>query len=234
MTRLNFTAEGFSEERFVRDVLAPHLVQFDVVVDVRKALTSRKLRKRGGIVSYQKFRGDVLQWIKEQPRSFHTTFIDLYGLDSDFPQYQETMGQEPYRRVKAVETALGEDINHHTFIPFIQLHEYEALLFSAPDTTTEWLQLYNTRLFDSALGDILAAAGGNPELINEGPETAPSKRILSLCNTYDKVDDGILILKEIGLPALRAKCTHFDQWISQLEKIGITSAKTTTHPASQT
>ncbi|MEX8547306.1 MAG: DUF4276 family protein, partial [Mucilaginibacter sp.] len=59
----------------------------------------------------------------------------------------------------------------------------------------------------------------NPELINESPETAPSKRIISLCNSYDKIDDGILILKEIGLETMRKECRHFNDWVSQLEKL---------------
>lgn len=49
MIRLNVTAEGFSEERFVKDILRPHLLQFNVYADVRRVLTSKKLKKRGGI-----------------------------------------------------------------------------------------------------------------------------------------------------------------------------------------
>lgn len=219
MTRLNFTAEGFSEERFVKDILAPHLVHFNVVVDVRRILTNRKLRKRGGIVSFQRFKNDVTQWIKEQPNAYHTTFIDLYGLINDFPNFKETLGKEPYHRVTQIEAGIAKEINHHTFIPYIQLHEYEALLFSDPQAMLDWLSLYNGILVDAFSG-IKAAAGGNPELINDSPETAPSKRILAHCETYDKIDDGILILKEIGLPTLRAECKHFDAWITQLEKLG--------------
>lgn len=230
MTRLNITAEGFSEERFVRDILAPHLVHFNVVVDVRRVLTNRKLRKRGGIVPFQRFQNDVLQWIKEQPAAYHTTFIDLYGLESDFPGFQETVGRDPYDRVRLIEEGVSERINHRTFIPYVQLHEYEALLFSSPDLMLEWLSLYKP-IRATAFHAVKQAADDNPELINEGLETAPSKRILSICDNYDKVDDGILLLKEIGLPTMRAECRHFDQWVTQLEALGRTASTSATQPA---
>ena len=230
MIRLNLTAEGFSEERFARDILAPHLVHFNVALDVRKILTNRKLRKRGGIVSFQRFHNDITQWIKEQPGAYHTTFIDLYGLETDFPNFRETIGREPYDRVSQIETGIAERINHRTFIPFVQLHEYEALLFSNPDIMLEWLSLYKS-INSTAFHAIKQAADGNPELINEGPKTAPSKRIISICDNYDKVDDGILLLKEIGLDTIRAECKHFNQWISRLEKLEESSASPLTQMA---
>lgn len=219
MIRLNVTAEGFSEERFVSDILRPHLLDFNVYVEVRKVLTNRKLRKRGGIVSYHKFKNDVTQWFKECPDVYHTTLIDLYGLSNDFPGFETTKRLKPYNRVKEMERQLKEDLSFRRFIPYIQLHEYETLMFSDPETLEDWLSLYN-RLEPGCFADIRdAAPDANPELINEGRETAPSKRILSLCDSYDKVGDGILILKEIGLTKLRSECIHFNQWLTALENL---------------
>ena len=90
MIRLNITAEGFSEERFATDILRPHLLQFNVYVEVRKTLTNKKLGKRGGVAGYQKFRNDLIQWFRECPDVYHTTLIDLYGLSTDFPGHQST------------------------------------------------------------------------------------------------------------------------------------------------
>lgn len=218
MIRLNITAEGFSEEKFVSDLLRPHLLKFDIYTDVRKVLTNRRLRKRGGIVGYGKFKNDVCQWIKEQPKAYHSTFIDLYGLAGDFPSYSSTKSQKPYDRVKAIEQAIAADIGHDRFIPFIQLHEYEALLFADPTMMEDWLSLYN-KVPLGCFQEIVRQCDGNPELINEAPSTAPSKRILSLCPIYDKIDDGILILKEIGLDNLRRQCNHFNEWITKLESL---------------
>jgi hypothetical protein len=217
--RLNITAEGFSEERFVTDVLRPHLLNFNVYAEVRKVLTNSKLKKRGGIVSYNKFKKDITQWFKECPDVYHTTFIDLYGLKTDFPGYSSTKHLPPYERVGKMEEALFQDLNFHRFIPYIQLHEYETLMYADTKTMEEWLSLYNELPVDCFTKIRESAPDSNPELINDSPETAPSKRILNLCDSYNKVIDGILILKEIGLKKLRQECMHFNDWLSQLEKL---------------
>ena len=220
MIRLNITAEGFSEERFVTDMLSPHLwVNFEIAVEVRKVLTNRKLRKRGGIVSYQKFKGDVTQWFRECPDVYHTTLIDLYGVSADFPGHTTTANLQPYNRVEEMERLLKKDLGFPKFIPYIQLHEYEALMYSDTAIMEQWLGLYN-KLRQNCFTNIKnSAPDSNPELINESPETAPSKRILSLCDSYDKIDDGILILKEIGLKKLRSECAHFNDWLNKLETL---------------
>jgi hypothetical protein len=219
MIYVNITAEGFSEERFVTDLLRPHLLQFNKYVFVRKVLTNRKLKKRGGIVSYGKFKNDVNQWIKENPDFYHTSFIDLYGLKTNFPGHQTTKHLQPYERVSEMERLLAEDLNFHKFIPYIQLHEYEALLFSETKIMENWLGLYNKIQADCFKAIRQSVSENNPELINDSPKTAPSKRILAICQSYDKVDDGILILKEIGLQNIRKECKHFDEWLTKLEKL---------------
>jgi hypothetical protein len=220
MIRLNITSEGFSEERFVTEVLRPHLLEFNVYVETRKALTNRKLRKRGGIVGYEKFKRDVKQWFHECPNDYHSTLIDLYGLKNDFPGFESTKHLQTYDRVVEMENLLKADLGFHRFIPYIQLHEYEALLYADTKIMEDWLGLYN-KLPDKCFTKIKnSVPDNNPELINENAETAPSKRILSLCDSYDKVNDGILILKEIGLAKLRKECRHFNSWLTQLETSG--------------
>lgn len=65
---------------------------------------------------------------------------------------------------------------------------------------------------------ILAVCGA-PELLNDSRETAPSKRILHVCPTYDKITEGLLILEEIGLARIRSQCPHFDAWVTRLEQL---------------
>ncbi len=220
MIRLNITAEGFSEERFVTDMLRPHLWNnFGISAEVRKVLTNRKLKKRGGIVGYQKFKNDISQWFKECPDVYHTTLIDLYGLSTDFPGHTTTKHLQPYSRVSQMEQQMATDLAFGKFIPYIQLHEFEALMYADTAIMEDWLSLYN-KLPKNCFTQIKSSVyGNNPELINESPETAPSKRILNLCESYDKVDDGILILKEIGLARLRSECQHFNEWLTALENL---------------
>lgn len=50
-TRLNITAEGQTEERFVKDTLSFHLGKYNISTDVRCVLTSKDKKKcyRGGL-----------------------------------------------------------------------------------------------------------------------------------------------------------------------------------------
>ncbi len=219
MVRLNMTAEGVSEEIFIEEILRPHLLSFEIQVGARRILTSKKQKKRGGMPSFGKIKNDITQWIREQPNAWHTTMIDLYGLKSDFPGYATTHHLQYTTRAIEIERQFGEAINHWRFIPHIQLHEYEAMLFSAPDVMEAWLSLYN----DVPVSHFrnIRAQFDSPEHINDSPHTAPSKRIINLIgeNEYDKVDDGILILKEIGLHNIRQECPHFNTWLTQLENL---------------
>jgi hypothetical protein len=219
MVRLNITAEGASEEIFVEEMLRPHLLDFGKYVEVRQILTNRKQKARGGMPSFKKIQQDITQWIKEQPTAWHTTMIDLYGLKTDFPGYVASKNLRYDTRVLEIERQFEEQINHWRFIPYIQLHEYEALLFSGPDVMEEWLSLYN----DVPTGHFsnIRQKFDSPEQINDSVHTAPSKRIIALIgdSNYDKVDDGLFILKEIGLEKIRKECPHFNAWLTRLEEL---------------
>lgn len=55
----------------------------------------------------------------------------------------------------------------------------------------------------------------NPEEINEGIETAPSKRLAHIYD-YDKTADSELILEMIGLDVIYNKCPRFREWLNIL------------------
>ncbi|GAB4038934.1 DUF4276 family protein [Spirosoma jeollabukense] len=214
MIRLNVTAEGHAEEQFVNQILRPHLLPLGIYADVRRLRTSKG--HRGGYTSFGKAEFDIRQWLSEDPTAWHTTLIDLYGLDNQFPAFDETRLLRSYDRVAQLEQALEERINHYRFIPYLQLHEFEALLFADPAHTESWLQLDHPELPTGSLAPIRQAYQ-TPEEINDSPHTAPSKRILSLCSGYNKIADGILILKDVTLLVLRNECPHFNEWITRLE-----------------
>jgi hypothetical protein len=68
------------------------------------------------------------------PYSWFTTMVDLYRIPTDLPGYQESFRYpDPVLRVKFLEQQLQLDIDHLRLLPYIQLHEFEALLFSDPD-----------------------------------------------------------------------------------------------------
>ena len=139
MIRLHITAEGQTEQRFVNEVLRPHLATFEVYTDVRCVLTGKDKRAgkehRGGMTTYVRARDDILAWMKEDsaPECRFTTMFDLYRLPRDFPGYEEAMKKtDLYQRVSDLEQALAKDTDDRHIVPYIQLHEFETLILSDP------------------------------------------------------------------------------------------------------
>ena len=141
MIRLHIIAEGQTEKKFVDTVLTDYLSGFDVFCDTRCVLTSKDKRTgkkySGGLSSYKKAKNDILLWIKQDKKTDcrFSTMFDFYALPGDFPGMDEIESiTDPYEKVALLENALVRDIGDDRFIPYIQLHEFEALILSAvPD-----------------------------------------------------------------------------------------------------
>lgn len=226
LIRLHVVVEGQTEEGFVNEVLAPELGAFRLFIDTHSITTGRKkgILHRGGWDSYAKLRRDLVRWMKHDQNSDarFTTMVDLYGLPEDFPGYAGCRPiQESRKRVECleeqfaqdIENELAEDRAYERFIPYVQLHEFEALLFSDP---SKFVDAFPDR--QAVVQQLLAirAQSGGPEEIDDGETTAPSKRILELLPDYVKTVSGLLILKKIGLTVLRRECPHFNDWITKL------------------
>ncbi|HEX5416857.1 MAG TPA: DUF4276 family protein [Chloroflexota bacterium] len=223
MVRVHLVVEGQTEETFVRKVLAPYLGSCRVFVDARSVETSRHHSKvyRGGVLDYGRVRRDLERWMRQDDHGdcHFSTMVDLYHLPEDFPRLEEARKQQnPYDRIKILEDGFRQDIDHPRFIPYIQLHEFEALLLCDPNAfDTEFNE--HRAAIDNLVR--MAQEFESPELINDGQETAPSKRIIKEIPDYlgRKVSSGPLIAERISLPALRAKCQHFNEWLHQLEEL---------------
>jgi len=223
MIRLHIVAEGQTEEEFIKSVLTGHLGNFNISTDVHCITTKRTKKKvyRGGAVSYGKIQKDIMLWLKQDSsqEARFTTMLDLYALPNDFPEFAESQNKsDPYQKVEQLEAAWANDINDPRFIPYIQLHEFEALILSEPSQFSERFPEYQVNI-KKLLADCEKFT--SPELINDGVTTAPSKRINKFIPGYKdaKVSVAPLIAKKIGLPAIRQKCPHFDAWISHLEQL---------------
>jgi hypothetical protein len=177
---------------------------------------------RGGLPGhYIYLENDLTLWMKEDQNTdaWFTTMVDLYALPEDFPGHA-TCKQftDPLKKVRCLEDGLSGKISHRRFIPYIQLHEFEALLFSEPAK------------FDVAFPDSKDAVqqlqkirdeSPSPEHIDDRPEFAPSKRILKLLPDYRKPVAGPTIAASIGLATLRRECPHFNQWICKIEALAL-------------
>ena len=100
------------------------------------------------------------------------------------------------------------------FVPFVLMHEFEALLFS--DCVRFADAIGRPGVADELQG--VREQFGTPEEIDDSPQTAPSKRIRRLVAGYDKPFMGNLAVLEIGLEKIRSECRHFDGWLTRLEQ----------------
>jgi hypothetical protein len=103
------------------------------------------------------------------------------------------------------------------FIPYIQLHEFEGLLFSELNVFILQIPKNEIANYNELIQTI--NDNPNPELINDGKETAPSKRLMRIIKGYNKIVYGSLLAQEIGLEKIRNKCPRFNDWLNLLENV---------------
>lgn len=168
---------------------------------------------------------DLQRWMREDQNAeaHFTTRMDFYALPNDFPEYEQALRHtDPFQAVADLERAFKDDIDHHHFIPYIQLHEFEALLFCDP-LQFEHLYLDQAREIQNLVS--IAKQFQTPEHIDRGQETAPSKRIITQIPEYEsqKAFAGSIVAEAIGLDVLRSKCAHFNDWISDIENLVMTA-----------
>lgn len=210
MKRLYIVVEGQTEEEFVTKVLAPHLIKQGILC-VTPVAIHRGRGARGGMVSYEPLKNDILRLLREGDAPIVSTLIDFF-------RCPDTPGKEVWNKatnhqqeVELREQEIGRDIGSRHFIPYIQLHEFEALLFSSGVAFGE--------LFSPEESDKLCKIVdefSNPEEINTTPDKAPSKRILDIVSGYDKVAHGGSIARRIGIKVIMARCPRFRAWVERL------------------
>ena len=220
--RLHIIAEGHTEEKFVKKSLVDHLGNFQISTDVRRVLTSRDNRQhkfyRGGLINYEKAKNDIQMWLKEDkhPESRFTTMFDLYGLPDNFPTYLEAKAiRDPYQQVRILEKAFHDDIGDSRFVPYIQLHEFEALVLANPANLEH--EYFEHAVAIKHLQQVLKDADGNSELINDSYDTSPCRRIEMVIPEYDKANVGSFIAGINGIGFLKETCRHFSDWVETLE-----------------
>lgn len=217
MARLYLFAEGQTEQTFADTVLSAHLANYGVYLQgaVLIAHARRKGRvHRGGGRRYLPMKNDILRFTSQEHVTdvFFTSMIDLYAIHSDFPGLGDAdkLRHDPYQRVEFLQAAWAQDIADPRFIPFIQLHEYEAYLFTEPG---EFEFFYSGAKKQIAKLREIADSYRSPELIDDGQHTAPSKRIVAAFPDYEaaKAAIGPQVGELIGIQAIRNKCPHFDR-----------------------
>lgn len=220
MIRVHVICEGQTEEMFINELLQPALL--DKGVWLVPALVGKPGHK-GGNLKFERLQADIKNRLLGEPTAYCTTFFDYYGLPSSFP------GKSPQHSTADITTkssllkkAMMDKLTYligegavRRFIPFVQMYEFEALLFSDPIAFAKSL---NKKHLAQELSKILRQFN-SPEHINDNPMSAPSKRIEALVTGYEKPLMGTLAALEIGLGEMRAKCQLFNSWVTTLENL---------------
>jgi hypothetical protein len=195
MVRIGISVEGPTEERFVKAVLAPYLQTKRIYITPISM---------GGDVNIDRVKSEL----KKIGNSFNyvTTLYDFYGFKKKLD------GENKAGLESRITDAVHEGVKAK-LVPYIQMYEFEGILFSCPESMERGL---NESGVENWCKDVLELFGGNPEAINDSVETAPSKR-LQKHTGYRKTTHGPNIAKEIGIEKIREMCTGFNDWLTLLE-----------------
>jgi len=212
--------EGKTEQIFIQSMVSPYLWAKGIFMT---PIIASKPGQKGGDIKFARIKRDIELHIKQRSDTYLTLFLDYYGLKSDWPGYLEsrekrTSGEKAKTINSATMDAVKEMFGHYEvtkrFIPYLSIHEFEALLFSDPSVLSSHLNVS-----ESQVTNIITACG-SPEEINDSQQTAPSKRLLSLSKRFKKTTTGIAVANEIGLTKIRECCPIFNEWLIAIESIG--------------
>lgn len=214
--------EGQTEERFIKQLVAPALRP--VQVFVKPLLLETSAGFRGGAISFDRLKFHARNALRKPDGPVVSTFLDLYALDSSFPAFDVAKTKNVLEaKVRCLNEALHEAIvtlagcRPEQFIAHLQPYEFEGLLFSdvpaLAQVEPEW------RRHEKALTSIRAEYE-TPEHINDGYETAPSKRLGKLLKPgYKKTRHGPLAAQRVSLEAMERECQHFHRWMNRLRQL---------------
>ena len=231
MARVLILVEGKTEKDFVDAVLAPYLYgkRFQAV-SAKLMGNARQTNRRGGIRSWVSVRDEIVRHLTEDRSRYVSTMVDYYALPGD-PKRPERAwpgrfeaNELPFSaKARSIETKLQEAIaikmgnawNPRWFIPYVMMHEFEAMLFSDCQMFARSLGREDLTEAFQSIRDSFSC----PEEINDSEETSPSHRVTNLVRRYNKPLDGVDAAEAIGLDTIRKECPGFRWWLEQLESL---------------
>ncbi|MEO8567751.1 MAG: DUF4276 family protein [Ginsengibacter sp.] len=218
MKRVIIICEGDTEKEFCTKLLSTYFASKNIF------LQSPLIKKSmGGIVKWSELQKQILLHLKNDKKAFVTTFIDYYGLYAkyQFPGWDDSMKiSDKNSRMDFLEKSMAESINddlRRRYLPYIQLHEFEGLLFNNIKIFYEQIpsaELVGKDELKKTFDDF-----ENPEMINDTRETSPSHRLMRIVSGYNKIVYGNILADAIGLENIRSKSNRFNQWLQKIEDL---------------
>lgn len=209
--------EGPTEQLFVKELLGPYIARKNVFLT---PIILDKPGQKGGDVKFARAKNDIGLHLKQRGDTWVTLMVDYYGIRSDWPGLQEARqksdpGAKAETINKATLTEVEQLFSEYTrgsrFIPYVSMHEFEALYFSAPEVLASEIGV-TLEVVSSILEEC-----GEAEAINDSPNTSPSHRLRKLSPRFKKTTTGIAIAKKVGLERMRESCPLFSAWVERLE-----------------
>ena len=228
MTRLLVSVEGETEELFVYQVLAPHLYDRGYTSVVASPMgTAISRDKRGGVKAWDDVLKDIVNKLRGDRGLIVSTMVDYYGMPRGWPGRRAVPhgGATPSQIAEPIEQGMLDDVMGDMgsgfdlirFVPYVMMHEFEAMLFSDCNELAIGVGLPDLAARLQAIRDEF----DTPEAIDDSPTRAPSKRIEDLVDGYQKPQMGILTADAIGLEAIQRECPHFAGWVARLEGVAV-------------
>ncbi len=211
--------EGETEKIFIEELLAPHLVQKNIYL---KPILISKPGQKGGDVKFARVKNDMELHLKQRHDTYLTLFVDYYGIKKDWPGLNEAKKQStPDRKAEVINNATKGEVKalfgaqnaQQRFIPYVSMHEFEALLFSLPRILALHLQVEQSKI------DEILFTCRSPEQIDDSSQTAPSKQLEKLSPKFKKTTTGITVAKATGLLEIRQCCPIFNSWVTKMESV---------------
>lgn len=177
----------------------------------------------GGIVKWVELKHQIILHLKNDTNAIVTTLIDYYGLyrKYKFPEWDNAENEpDKNKRMEILEDGMKaniDDLLRPRFIPYIQLHEFEGLLFN--DIEIFYEQIPADELIGIEELKKTFELYSNPEMINNNQNTSPSHRLKRIILGYNKIVYGNILAEAIGLNNIREKSPRFNKWLQNIEEI---------------
>jgi len=215
MKRIIVICEGGTEEEFFSKTVYKHFILKNIHI---QPINTK------GIKPWEAIKDRVILKLKESSDVYVTTFYDFYGISPNhkFPGWVDSENiVDKNSRLDFLESEMKKaipEVYQDRFFPYLQLHEFEGLLFNNIRVFQEQIP-QNDLIGIKELVKTFQDYPDNPEMINDSQETAPSYRLKRIINGYDKIVYGNILFDAIGLQNIRSKSPRFHKWLLTLENI---------------
>lgn len=223
MKHLYIIVEGPTELEFINRILIPYFNSKGIISHIQ-GITITMSGGGHGFNNIKHFENTIKPVLNYNNEPFITTLIDYFKLNSEtkLPGFLDCLNKPSTdEKIECLENKLYNIVQkikpYNYFIPYIQKHEMETLMFANPE---DGFSLENDKIKNAIIE--ISKQYPNIEDINGSELGAPSKRLEAIYKSndkkYNKIVDGIDIIEFSGIDTIIEKCPRFKNWIEYIIK----------------